>query len=160
MKINYCPLCGTKTNSIHLGDEDLSLCPKCNKKYPSFNYTCVIIICINEEGNIAVIRQSYGVDRFVLVAGFVKPLEALEDCVKREVNEELGLNASNIRYLESIPMENTENLMCAFVCDVKGFISLSSEVKEIKFVKIDEAIKLLNSATIALKVVKDYARKL
>jgi NAD+ diphosphatase len=160
MKINYCPICGQKTKEIVLGDEKLFYCPHCDKRYPLFNYTCVIILCINNKGNVAVIKQNYGLDRYVLVAGFVNPLESLEDAVKREVKEELGLDASNIKYLESIPMEKTENLMCAFVCNVDGFISLSSEVKEVTFVNLKKAKELLQNATVALKVVEDYDRKL
>ena len=155
MKINYCPICSTKTISKQLGDDFLQICPQCKRNYQDIFYTCVIIVCVNELGKIAVIKQSYGKDRYVLVAGFVKPLENLEDCCKREIYEELGLEDNNIKYLGSYPMDKNENLMVAFEASVSGFIKLSSEVKEVKFVSKEEAIKLLSDAKIAKEVVKN-----
>jgi NAD+ diphosphatase len=154
MKFNYCPEDGTKTSFIKLGDDILSHCPMCNRNYQDFFYTCVIIVARNSSGKIACIKQSYGRDRYVLVAGFVKPNETLTDACKREILEEIGLASLNIKYLGSMPMEKTENLMVGFLVDVDGFINLSSEVKEIVFVSKEEALDLLKDANIASNFVR------
>ena len=52
-------------------------------------------------------------------------------------------------------MDKNENLMVPFEASVSGFIKLSSEVKEVKFVSKEEAIKLLSDAKIAKEVVKN-----
>ena len=92
---------------------------------------------------------------YVLVAGFARPLERLEDTCVREIKEELGLDTKSITYLGTYPMEKTENLMVAYKCHVSGFIKLSSEVKEVKFVSKEEALELLKDAKLAYKVVKN-----
>jgi len=155
MRFNYCPLCGSQTKLIKFGDDFVNICKNCQRQFQEFMYTCVIIVCINDNNKIACIKQSYGKDRYVLVAGFVKPLESLEEAVRREVKEELGLEASNISYLGSYPMDQKENLMVAYKTDVSGFINLSSEVKEVVFVEKEEALDLLRDASIAYKVVKN-----
>jgi NAD+ diphosphatase len=153
MKINYCIECGKKTFLKKLGDDFVQICPDCKRSYQDIFYTCAIIVCVNELGKIAVIKQSYGTDKYVLVAGFCKPLEKIEDCCIREVREELGLEATNLEFIGSFPMEKNENLMMAFKCNVSGFIKLSEEVKEVRFVSLDEAKELLKDAKIAYKVI-------
>ncbi len=163
MKFNYCPICGTKTQIVHLGDDFLRYCKVCNKSYQDFFYTCVIIVCVNESGKIGLIKQSYGKDRYVLVAGFMKPGESAKEASIREIKEEIGLNVLDIKYLDSIPMEKTENLMIGFLAHVDGFINLSSEVKDIIFVDKEKALTLLDNAKIAksfVSMVEDNDLKL
>ncbi len=156
MRFLYCPNCGNKTITRKLGDDLVDYCVSCNNALHSFFYTCVIIVLINNDNKICVIKQSYGENRYVLVAGFVNLHETLEECVKRETKEETGLDAKNITYLGSFPMENKDNLMVAYFAHVDGLISLSSEVKELEFVNIDTALNLLENAKIARKVVLKF----
>jgi NAD+ diphosphatase len=51
------------------------------------------------------------------LAGFVEPGETLEQCVAREVEEEVGVKVSRIRYFASQPWPFPNSLMIAFVCD-------------------------------------------
>ena len=154
MDFKFCPRCGTLTIKKQFGDDILSYCTNCNKGLHDFFYTCVIVACVNKNDEVAVIKQSYGEDKYVLVAGFVNMHESLEECVKREVKEELGLDTLNLKYMNSYPMDNKDNLMVAYKACVDGLISLSSEVREVKFVKKEEALKLLSEAKIARKVVE------
>ena len=156
MRFLYCPNCGKKTVVKQLGDDVVDYCMCCNSALHTFFYTCVIIVLINKENKVCVIKQSYGENKYVLVAGFVNLHESLEECVVREIKEETGLITKDIKYIGSFPMENKDNLMVSYVAHVDGLISLSSEVKEIHFVDIDRALLLLKDAKIAYKVVKKY----
>jgi NAD+ diphosphatase len=51
------------------------------------------------------------------LAGFVEPGESLEQCVAREVGEEVGVQISNIRYFASQSWPFPHSLMIAFVCE-------------------------------------------
>ncbi len=156
MRFLYCSNCGKKTIVKQLGDDVVDYCTSCNSALHTFFYTCVIIVLINKENKVCVIKQSYGENKYVLVAGFVNLHESLEECVVREIKEETGLITKDIKYIGSFPMENKDNLMVSYVAHVDGLISLSSEVKEIHFVDIDRALLLLKDAKIAYKVVKKY----
>jgi NAD+ diphosphatase len=59
------------------------------------------------------------------LAGFVEPGENLEECVKREVLEEVGIRVKNIRYFGSQPWPFPNSLMVAFVAEyADGQISI------------------------------------
>jgi NAD+ diphosphatase len=51
------------------------------------------------------------------LAGFVEPGETLEQCLEREVLEEVGVRVRNLRYFASQPWPFPHSLMIAFVAD-------------------------------------------
>ena len=54
------------------------------------------------------------------LAGFVEPGESLEACVVRETKEEVGLEATNLRYFGSQPWPFPQSLMVGYTVDVEG----------------------------------------
>ncbi|MEO8718625.1 MAG: NUDIX domain-containing protein, partial [Burkholderiales bacterium] len=52
--------------------------------------------------------------------GVVEPGETLEQCVAREVAEEVGVAVTNLEYFASQPWPFPHSLMIAFVCDWAG----------------------------------------
>jgi NAD+ diphosphatase len=57
---------------------------------------------------------------FSVLAGFVEPGETLEQCVAREVREEVGVEVKNVRYFESQPWPFPHQMMIAFFADYAG----------------------------------------
>jgi NAD+ diphosphatase len=57
---------------------------------------------------------------YSVLAGFAEPGESLEQCVQREVFEEVGLQVKNIRYFGSQPWPFPDSLMVAFTADYAG----------------------------------------
>jgi NAD+ diphosphatase len=58
--------------------------------------------------------------RFSALAGFVEPGEMLEDTVRRETREEVGVEVRNIRYFGSQPWPFPHSLMIAFTAEYAG----------------------------------------
>jgi NAD+ diphosphatase len=54
---------------------------------------------------------------FSVLAGFVEPGETLEECVQREILEEVGISVKNIAYFGSQPWPFPHSLMIAFTAD-------------------------------------------
>jgi NAD+ diphosphatase len=51
------------------------------------------------------------------LAGFVEPGETLEQCLEREVHEEVGIRVREVRYFASQPWPFPHSLMIAFFAD-------------------------------------------
>lgn len=83
-------------------------------------------------------RQEDGYAGTALIAGFCEIGETFEDAVRREVMEEAGLKATNIRYYKSQPWGFGSNLIFGAICDIEG----SAEIKINDTEEIAEAVWL------------------
>ncbi len=162
MRFKYCPECSSKLVPKQCGDDaDVPFCENCNRPHFPHSSPCVIVLPVNENGEFALTRQSYGdTERYVLTAGFMKENESAEDCCKRELLEELGLKTLELAYVKSYPYAKRDNLMLGFVATVEDKeFEFSSEVRDAKWVNYNEAEKLLENSLIALKLLRDYTNK-
>ena len=74
-----------------------------------------------------------------IIAGFVEPGETLEECVKREVMEEVGIRVKNIKYFGSQPWPFPNSLMIGFTAEYEsGEITADgTEISEAGWYSID-----------------------
>jgi NAD+ diphosphatase len=114
----YCSRCGSITHSQDR--ERAKKCPQCNLiVFPRISPA--MMVCIIRENRILLARNRMFAGGFYSVlAGFVDPGERLEECVRREVKEEVGLQIENIRYFNSQPWPFPNSLMIAFIADYKA----------------------------------------
>lgn len=157
MKFIYCPICGEKLIHKEIGDEGLiPYCSTCSKPYFDWFGHCIISAVINEYNEVALLKQDYvSTTNWVLVAGYIKQGETLEEAVIREVNEETGQEANKTTYISSYYYDKRELLMVGFRCDVeKREFNNSKEVDKIEWYKLQEAIKLLRDGSIAQQLLQ------
>ena len=62
--------------------------------------------------------------KYALLAGFTEIGETIEETVKREVMEEVGLKVKNIRFYKSQPWSFTDTLSMGFFADLDGDLKL------------------------------------
>ena len=114
----FCGRCGQKTEHDHR--ERMLRCPACgNTIYPRISPAVIIALV---DGDRLVLSKYAGRNytRFALLAGFIEIGETAEECVAREVMEEVGLKVKNIRYYKSQPWGIAGNLQIGYFCDLDG----------------------------------------
>lgn len=157
MHFTYCPHCGSKTAERQMGDDGaVPYCESCRLPLFDMFSTCVLSVVKNRAGQIALIRQSYGQQTyFVGVAGYMKPGETAEDAALRELNEEIGVQPSQIRFAFSRWHEAKGQLMLCFCGDAEqtDFIC-SQEVSEAKWFSPEDALAAVRPGSIIEKLVQ------
>ena len=114
----FCGRCGSKTEHDH--KERMMRCPTCgNMIFPRISPAVIIALV---DGDRLVLSKYAGRNytRFALLAGFIEIGETAEECVAREVMEEVGLKVKNIRYYKSQPWGIAGNLQIGYFCDLDG----------------------------------------
>ena len=111
----YCSRCGTPTEPRR--DERARSCPNCGyTSYPPISPAIMILVTRGRE--ILLARKPEWVPkRYSALAGFVEPGETLEDTVRRETREEVGVEIQNLRYFGSQPWPFPHSLMIAFTAE-------------------------------------------
>ena len=111
----FCGKCGAEM--AHKSDERAMQCPTCgNIVYPRIS-PAVIVAITSGDSILLATNSSIPERRYSLIAGFVEVGETLEEAVKREVKEEVGLDVRNIRYSNSQPWPLTGSLMIGFTAE-------------------------------------------
>jgi NAD+ diphosphatase len=92
------------------------------------------------------------------LAGFVEPSETLEDCVHREVREEVGLHVRNLRYFRSQAWPFPNSLMVAFLADYAGgeIACDPAEISDAQWFPVDRLPTLPHRLSIARMLI-DHA---
>jgi NAD+ diphosphatase len=124
----YCGKCGSPTEV--LDGERAKACPSCGMHFFPRVAPAVIVAVVRDRKILLAHARRFPSTFYSVLAGFVEPGETLEECVRREVREETGLEVGNIRYFGSQPWPFPHNLMVAFTADYAGG-ELVLEEKEI-----------------------------
>jgi len=111
----FCGRCGHQLEDHH--SEIARRCPSCNHLfYPRISPA--IIVLVQKEGKILLARHAArNQDVFSCIAGFLEHGESLEECVAREVREEVGISVKNIVYAGSQSWPYPDQHMVAFYAD-------------------------------------------
>lgn len=114
----YCGRCGNSTEFKR--DEKGKICPECSLLvFPKISPA--IIVGVLKDNQILLANGSrFPTELYSVIAGFVEPGETLEECVKREVKEEVGIEVENIRYFSSQSWPFPDSLMIGFLADYSG----------------------------------------
>ena len=108
----FCGRCGERMEPRT--DERSMRCPACGfLQYPRLS-PAVIVAVTRGDSLLLAHNKRFPSGRYSLLAGFVEPGETFEDCVAREISEEVGIHVKNIRYLSSQPWPFPDSLMVGF----------------------------------------------
>ncbi|MCF0182882.1 MAG: NAD(+) diphosphatase [Bacteroidaceae bacterium] len=151
----FCGVCGAPMR----WDTDISKrCTECGKEQWPQLATAVIVRVERGDEILLVRARNFRGDYYGLVAGFVETGESLEDCVRREVREETGIEIADIRYFDSQPWPFPSGLMVGFTARyVSGSVRLQhSELASGGWFRRDNLPPIPDKASIARRLIDDF----
>ncbi len=149
----FCGRCGAPTEAK--SEERARVCPACKlAAYPRI--APAVMALVRREGEILLGRSPhFPQGMYSALAGFVEVGETLEQCVEREVEEEVGVRLSRIRYFASQPWPFPNSLMIAFVCDWQSgeIRPQAGEIEAANWFKVLQLPKLPSRISIARRLI-------
>ena len=153
-KQNYCSRTGNKLSEVR---DDLSkFCDSCPREYYPKMSPC-ILVALTYENEILLVRHNNEIrNLYTAIAGFADLGESLEDCVEREVFEEVGLKIKNINYVGSQSWPFPNQLMMAFQAEAisKDMVIDEDEILEASWFKVKELPKIPPEPSLSNQLIK------
>lgn len=114
----FCSRCGTLMQRVP-GTWGKRCTPCAVEHFPHI-HPCAIILVKRGDEFLLTRKPEWAPGRYGLVAGFLDFGESLEECARREVREETGVEISGIRYVGSQCWPFPSQLMAGFVAEYAG----------------------------------------
>jgi NAD+ diphosphatase len=115
---HFCGRCGKPMEKSKT--ERAMVCPDCgNTVYPKICPAVIVAVC---DGDRLLLTKYAGrsFQRYALIAGFAEIGESIENTVRREVMEEVGLHLGELRFYKSQPWVFTDTLLMGFYAKLEG----------------------------------------
>jgi len=125
----FCGRCGSPM--CHDEKERMVRCVSCGQmEYPKIMPAVIVGVT---HGNRLLLSQYADRDfkKYALIAGFAEIGESLEETVKREVMEEVGLKVKNVRYYKSQPWSFSDTLLAGFYAELDGTEEITLDETEL-----------------------------
>ncbi|MGE5630431.1 MAG: NAD(+) diphosphatase [Caulobacteraceae bacterium] len=155
----FCGVCGEAT--VKKADEHAKVCPKCG--HTSYPRLCpAVIVAVTKGDKLLLARnKNFAPGLYSVLAGFVEAGETLEECVKREIREEAGIEVKNIKYFGSQSWPFPNSYMLAFTAEHEsGEIQIGeNEIADARWFSVDEIPKIPGSLSISRKLINWFIEK-
>ena len=155
----FCGRCGSRNRQVP-GERCLR-CPECGlDSYARISPSMIVLVTRGDE---LLLARS---PRFVpgvysTLAGFVEPGESAEECVVREVHEEVGIQVGNLQYLGSQGWPFPHSLMLGFHAEYVGgeIVPQPEEIEDARWFAIDQLPPLPMQRSIARYLIDLYVHQ-
>jgi NAD+ diphosphatase len=149
----FCGRCGTATRDK--AGERAKECPACGYvAYPRVSPAMMALVTRGRE--ILLARSTrFATGMYSALAGFVEPGETIEDCVRREVREEVGIEIDDLRYFASQSWAFPHSLMIAYTAEYAGgeLRPEEAEIADARWFALDALPLLPSHVSIARRLI-------
>jgi NAD+ diphosphatase len=154
----FCGRCGRPTEEAP--GERARRCPSCGLlAYPRLAPAIITLVRHPDGDRVLLGRNArWPGNRFSCLAGFVEPGETLEDAVRREVLEEVGVVVGDLRYRQSQPWPFPHSLMIGFDATyLHGDVVVDeAEIAEARWFTRDEVPSMPGTMSIARRLLDSW----
>lgn len=152
----FCGRCGTPTGDAP--GERAKKCPACGlAAYP--RVAPAVIVRVTHGDRILLAHGTrFPEPIYSVLAGFVDPGETLEECVAREIREEVGIEVGEIRYWASQPWPFPHSLMLGFTAELAGgeIVIDPEEIVDARWFTRDDLPRIPGGISIARRLIDDW----
>lgn len=155
----YCGRCGHKTEDMP--GERAKKCPQCGFiSYPRLSPAVITAVMKGDKILLAHYAASKS-NMHTILAGFVEPGETLEECLRREIMEEVGIQVKNIRYFGSQSWPYPNSLMLGFTAEYEsGEIAVDrKELSDAGWYDVNHLPEIPPPLSIAREIIDWYIQK-
>jgi NAD+ diphosphatase len=156
----FCGRCGTPTRDRQ--GERAKECPACGHiVWPRVSPAMMVLVTRGKELLLARSKR-FPQPIYSALAGFVEAGESIEDCIHREVREEVGIEVQNLRYVASQSWPFPHSLMIAYNAEYAGGEArpCDDEILDARWFKLDELPALPNPVSIARALIDSTIERL
>ncbi|QBD77928.1 NAD(+) diphosphatase [Ktedonosporobacter rubrisoli] len=151
----YCPYCSHPMGELF--ESWGRKCPNCGYiGYPPV--IPAILVLVHNGDQVLLAHQPGWGKRYSILAGFVEPGETLEECVKREVREEVNIEIDDVTYVASQPWPFPTQLMIGFTARyVSGEIHPDQqELDHAAWFRFDDLPELPAPLSLSYQIIKTW----
>ncbi|MDU8358104.1 NAD(+) diphosphatase [Pseudomonas syringae group sp. J309-1] len=152
----FCGSCGRPT--VQVAGERAMYCEYDNLRfYPRISPSMIVLITRGDEVLLAR-SPRFVTGVYSTLAGFVEPGESAEDCVRREVMEEVQVKVKNIRYVGSQCWPFPHSMMLGFHAEYDSgeIVPQPDEIEDARWFNINDLPPLPASRSIARHLIELY----
>lgn len=156
----FCGRCATPTEMAP--GERARRCPQCGLHAFPRLAPAIITLVQDGDGRALLARNArWPTAMYSCLAGFVEPGESVEDAVRREVHEEVGIEVSDLRYFGSQPWPFPHSLMIGFHARYRGgdIRVDGEEIADARWFAPEELPEIPGRISIARRLIDDWARR-
>jgi len=156
----YCPACGSDTRPVRAGHARRCVDANCGRLHFPRTDPAVITLITDGPRCLLARRAIWPAGRRSAIAGFVEPGETLEDAVRREALEEVGIAIGRVRYQGSQPWPFPASLMMGFHAEAESreIHVDGDEIAEADWYSRDDIEAALDSGALSLPPVDSISR--
>lgn len=155
----YCGRCGRPTHCHE--HERAMVCERCECRYYPRLAPCIITVITRGDECLLARNSKYRQGFYSALAGFIEPGESIENALRREVMEEVGLTVSNLRYFGSQPWPFPSQLMIGLHADYHaGEICVDGEeITDARWWHYRELPMVPSSATLSGQLIQHFVEQ-
>jgi NAD+ diphosphatase len=151
----YCGVCGTPTELQ--ANERSRKCPACgHTAYPRLSPAMMVLVW--RDGEVLLARSPHYVPGvYSALAGFVEAGESIEQCIHREVAEEVGVRVDDLRYYGSQSWPFPHSLMIAYSArwTEGAIVKQDGEIEDAQWYALDALPKIPPRFSISGHLIRD-----
>ncbi|MEN2980635.1 NAD(+) diphosphatase [Tistrella bauzanensis] len=114
----FCGVCGAPTEARQGGHVRRCTSETCGTEHFPRTDPAVIMLAVKDDWCVLGRQPRFPAGMYSTLAGFLEPGESLEECVRREMMEEVGLRIGRVSYRHSQPWPFPASLMVGFRAEV------------------------------------------